>query len=95
MTVFFSFSSPRIPAWYRCLKVLLSLNHLILDPDLDQLLSCVWVNSDCTEIRVQRARQVLISSSFYVAYVKATTLTKHDFFEVFFIYVFLFVFNRI
>lgn len=48
-----------IPAWYRCLKVLLSLNHLILEPDLDQLLSTAWVNSECMEARVQRARQVL------------------------------------
>lgn len=49
-----------IPSWYRCLKVLLSLNHLILEPDLDQLLSSAWINAECMEARVQRARQVFI-----------------------------------
>lgn len=48
-----------IPAWYRCLKVLLGLNHLILEPELDQLLSVAWVDSDCMDSRVQRARQVV------------------------------------
>ena len=47
-----------VPAWYRCLKVLLGLNHLILEPELDQLLSLAWVDSDCMDSRVQRARQV-------------------------------------
>ncbi|XP_034534557.1 unhealthy ribosome biogenesis protein 2 homolog isoform X2 [Notolabrus celidotus] len=58
----FNQAQPRIPAWYRCLKVLLSLNHLILEPDLDQLLSSAWVNSECMEARVQRARQLLVCS---------------------------------
>lgn len=58
----FNQAQPSIPAWYRCLKVLLSLNHLILDPDLNQLLSSVWVNADCTEIRVQRARQHMLAT---------------------------------
>nr|XP_020445512.1 unhealthy ribosome biogenesis protein 2 homolog [Monopterus albus]XP_020445513.1 unhealthy ribosome biogenesis protein 2 homolog [Monopterus albus]XP_020445514.1 unhealthy ribosome biogenesis protein 2 homolog [Monopterus albus] len=58
----FNQAQPSIPAWYRCLKVLLSLNHLILEPDLDQLLSLAWVNSDCMEARVQRARQRLLCS---------------------------------
>ncbi|KAM8894743.1 unhealthy ribosome biogenesis protein 2 homolog isoform 1-T2 [Spinachia spinachia] len=58
----FNQAQPRIPAWYRCLKMLLSLNHLILEPDLDQLLSSVWVNSECMEARVQRARQLVVCS---------------------------------
>ncbi|XP_071345246.1 unhealthy ribosome biogenesis protein 2 homolog isoform X2 [Trachinotus anak] len=58
----FNQSQPSIPAWYRCLKVLLSLNHLILEPDLDQLLSSAWVNSECMEARVQRARQLMVCS---------------------------------
>ncbi|KTF78778.1 hypothetical protein cypCar_00034198, partial [Cyprinus carpio] len=33
-----------IPAWYRCLRALLTLNHHILEPDLDELLSAVWVD---------------------------------------------------
>ncbi|XP_074521935.1 unhealthy ribosome biogenesis protein 2 homolog [Halichoeres trimaculatus] len=55
-------AQPSIPAWYRCLKLLLSLNHLILEPDLDQLLSSAWVNSECMDTRVQRARQLLVCS---------------------------------
>ncbi|XP_070826571.1 unhealthy ribosome biogenesis protein 2 homolog [Chaetodon trifascialis] len=58
----FNQAQPSIPAWYRCLKVLLNLNHLILEPDLDQLLSSVWVNSECMEARVQRARQLMVCS---------------------------------
>ncbi|KAM7014674.1 unhealthy ribosome biogenesis protein 2 homolog [Tautogolabrus adspersus] len=58
----FNEAQPSIPAWYRCLKVLLSLNHLILEPDLDQMLSSAWVNSECRDTRVQRARQLLVCS---------------------------------
>ncbi|XP_038558173.1 unhealthy ribosome biogenesis protein 2 homolog [Micropterus salmoides] len=58
----FNQAQPGIPAWYRCLKVLLSLNHLILEPDLDQLLSSAWVNAECMEARVQRARQSMVRS---------------------------------
>ncbi|XP_054473474.1 unhealthy ribosome biogenesis protein 2 homolog [Anoplopoma fimbria] len=58
----FNQAQPSIPAWYRCLKMLLNLNHLILEPDLDQLLSSAWVNSECMEARVQRARQLLVCS---------------------------------
>uniref|UniRef100_G3PUR3 URB2 ribosome biogenesis homolog n=1 Tax=Gasterosteus aculeatus TaxID=69293 RepID=G3PUR3_GASAC len=58
----FNQAQPRIPAWYRCLKMLLSLNHLILEPDVDQLLSSAWVNSGCMEARVQRARQLVVCS---------------------------------
>ncbi|XP_028999948.1 unhealthy ribosome biogenesis protein 2 homolog [Betta splendens] len=58
----FNQAQPSIPVWYRCLKVLLSLNHLILEPDLDQLLSSAWVNSECMEARVQRARQLMVCS---------------------------------
>ncbi|XP_068446508.1 unhealthy ribosome biogenesis protein 2 homolog isoform X2 [Clinocottus analis] len=55
-------AQPSIPAWYRCLKMLLSLNHLILEPELDQLLSSAWVNSKCMDARVQRARQLMVCS---------------------------------
>ncbi|XP_029283982.1 LOW QUALITY PROTEIN: unhealthy ribosome biogenesis protein 2 homolog [Cottoperca gobio] len=58
----FNQAQPSIPAWYRCLKMLLSLNHLILEPDLDQLLSSAWVNAECMEARVQRARQLVVCS---------------------------------
>ncbi|KAM3877151.1 unhealthy ribosome biogenesis protein 2 homolog [Diretmus argenteus] len=56
----FNQAQPSIPAWYRCLKVLLGLNHLILEPDLDQLLSSAWVDAECMETRVQRARQLMV-----------------------------------
>ena len=55
-----------IPAWYRCLKVLLGLNHLIVEPELDQLLSLAWVDSDCMDSRVQRARQVEIEHTVHM-----------------------------
>ncbi|KAM9816844.1 unhealthy ribosome biogenesis protein 2 homolog [Neosynchiropus ocellatus] len=55
-------AQPSIPAWYRCLKVLLNLNHLILEPDLDQLLSLAWVDAECTEARAHRAQQLLLCS---------------------------------
>ncbi|XP_008284971.1 unhealthy ribosome biogenesis protein 2 homolog [Stegastes partitus] len=58
----FNEAQPSIPAWYRCFKVLLNLNHLILEPDLDQLLSSAWVNAECMETRVQRARQLMVCS---------------------------------
>lgn len=51
------------PAWYRCLKTLLALNHMIVEPDLDELVSSVWVDSDCTEPRVCKARDALISAT--------------------------------
>ncbi|XP_029133850.2 unhealthy ribosome biogenesis protein 2 homolog [Labrus bergylta] len=58
----FNQAQPSTAAWYRCLKVLLSLNHLILEPDLKQMLSSAWVNSECRDARVQRARQLLVCS---------------------------------
>ncbi|KAK9542608.1 hypothetical protein VZT92_000452 [Zoarces viviparus] len=58
----FNQAQPSIPAWYRCLKTLLSLNHLILEPDLDQLISSAWVHSECMDARVQRARQLMVCS---------------------------------
>ncbi|XP_029903077.1 unhealthy ribosome biogenesis protein 2 homolog isoform X2 [Myripristis murdjan] len=58
----FNQAQPSIPAWYRCLKVLLGLNHLILEPDLDQVLSLAWVDTECMETRVQRARQLMVCS---------------------------------
>ncbi|KAA8595497.1 hypothetical protein FQN60_010788 [Etheostoma spectabile] len=68
-------AQPSIPAWYRCLKVLLSLNHLIIEPDLDQLSSSAWVNSECMEARVQRARQ-LLACSLLQTYTKLRQLPR-------------------
>ncbi|XP_077420781.1 unhealthy ribosome biogenesis protein 2 homolog [Vanacampus margaritifer] len=60
--ILFDQAQPSIPAWYRCLKVLLGLNHMILEPDMENLLSSAWVNADCMETRVQRARQMVLCS---------------------------------
>lgn len=51
-----------ISAWYRCLKSLLTLNHHVLEPDLDELLSAVWVDADDAEVRVKKAREALVSA---------------------------------
>ncbi|XP_076830112.1 unhealthy ribosome biogenesis protein 2 homolog [Brachyhypopomus gauderio] len=49
-----------IPAWYRCLRTLLALNHHILVPDLDDLVSSVWVDAVNMELRVKKARETLV-----------------------------------
>ncbi|KAJ8250463.1 hypothetical protein COCON_G00223850 [Conger conger] len=51
-----------LPAWYRCLKALLSLNHLVLEPDLDDLVSSAWVDHECVEVRARKAREALITA---------------------------------
>lgn len=53
-----------VPAWFRCLKVLLSLNHLILEPDLDDLLASAWIDAEVTELRTQKAQEALIHTLF-------------------------------
>lgn len=63
------------PAWYRCLKTLLALNHMIVEPDLDELVSSVWVDSDCTELRVCKARDALISATLNI-YAKLRQLPR-------------------
>ncbi|VTJ76754.1 Hypothetical predicted protein [Marmota monax] len=53
-----------VPAWFRCLKILISLNHLILEPDLDDLLSSAWIDAEVTEFRTKKAQEVLIHTLF-------------------------------
>ncbi|XP_045439545.1 unhealthy ribosome biogenesis protein 2 homolog isoform X2 [Pipistrellus kuhlii] len=53
-----------VPAWFRCLRALLSLNHLILEPDLDGLLAAAWVGADATEPRTRRAQEALLRTLF-------------------------------
>nr|XP_040132935.1 unhealthy ribosome biogenesis protein 2 homolog isoform X3 [Ictidomys tridecemlineatus] len=53
-----------VPAWFRCLKILISLNHLILEPDLDDLLSSAWIDVEVTEFRTKKAQEVLIHTLF-------------------------------
>uniref|UniRef100_A0A8C5MX29 URB2 ribosome biosis homolog n=1 Tax=Leptobrachium leishanense TaxID=445787 RepID=A0A8C5MX29_9ANUR len=51
-----------IPAWFRCLKTLILLNHLIIEPDLDDLLSCAWIDADILDSRVRKAQEILIGN---------------------------------
>ncbi|KAM8812501.1 unhealthy ribosome biogenesis protein 2 homolog [Rhynchonycteris naso] len=62
-------SQASVPAWFRCLKVLMSLNHLILEPDLDDLLASAWIDADRTEFRTKKAQEALIHTLFQT-YVK-------------------------
>lgn len=57
-------SQASVPAWFRCLKILISLNHLILEPDLDDLLSSAWIDAEVTEFRARKAQEVLINTVF-------------------------------
>ncbi|XP_036043735.1 unhealthy ribosome biogenesis protein 2 homolog isoform X1 [Onychomys torridus] len=57
-------SQAPVPAWFRCLKILMSLNHLILEPDLDDLLSSAWIDAEVTEFRAKKAQEVLINTIF-------------------------------
>ncbi|XP_006638517.2 unhealthy ribosome biogenesis protein 2 homolog [Lepisosteus oculatus] len=66
---------PTIPAWYRCLKALLLLNHLIVEPDLDELVSSAWIDADCNEPRVQKAREALLGDLLQV-YAKLRQLPR-------------------
>ncbi|KAM9316706.1 unhealthy ribosome biogenesis protein 2 homolog [Gastrophryne carolinensis] len=50
------------PSWFRCLKSLILLNHLIVEPDLDDLLSCAWIDADISDARIRKAQEALISS---------------------------------
>ncbi|XP_069854272.1 unhealthy ribosome biogenesis protein 2 homolog isoform X2 [Dipodomys merriami] len=53
-----------VPAWFRCLKILICLNHLILEPDLDDLLSSAWIDAEVTEFRTKKAQEMLIHTLF-------------------------------
>ncbi|KAF6073779.1 URB2 ribosome biogenesis-like protein [Phyllostomus discolor] len=58
-----------VPAWFRCLRALVSLNHLILEPDLDDLLAAAWIDADVAEFRTRKAQEALIHTLFQT-YVK-------------------------
>ncbi|XP_023779407.1 unhealthy ribosome biogenesis protein 2 homolog isoform X2 [Cyanistes caeruleus] len=55
-------SQPSIPAWFRCLKLLLSLNHLIVEPDLDDLVSSAWIDARTSEPCIKKPQETLIST---------------------------------
>lgn len=51
----------------------MSLNHLIVEPDLDQLLSTSWVNSECVAAHVQKAREVSTHFSYIIKTLNSST----------------------
>ncbi|XP_061846939.1 unhealthy ribosome biogenesis protein 2 homolog isoform X2 [Colius striatus] len=57
-------SQASIPAWFRCLKLLMSLNHLIVDADLDDLVASAWVDARASELRTRKPQEALISTLF-------------------------------
>ncbi|XP_068866352.1 unhealthy ribosome biogenesis protein 2 homolog [Aphelocoma coerulescens] len=57
-------SQASIPAWFRCLKLLMSLNHLIVEPDLDDLVSSSWIDAEASEPRTKKPQETLISTIF-------------------------------
>ncbi|KAM6139697.1 unhealthy ribosome biogenesis protein 2 homolog isoform 1-T3 [Phoenicopterus ruber ruber] len=57
-------SQASIPAWFRCLKLLMSLNHLIVEPDLDDLVASAWIDAKVSELRTKKPQEALISTMF-------------------------------
>ncbi|XP_072437495.1 unhealthy ribosome biogenesis protein 2 homolog [Chiloscyllium punctatum] len=59
-------SHPRqeAPAWFRCLRTLILLNHSIVEPSLDDLVSSAWVDADISDPRVHRAQESLLCTLF-------------------------------
>uniref|UniRef100_A0A8D2LSG3 URB2 ribosome biogenesis homolog n=1 Tax=Varanus komodoensis TaxID=61221 RepID=A0A8D2LSG3_VARKO len=58
-------SQVAIPAWFRCLKSLISLNHLIVEPDLDDLVASVWIDAAVSEPRTKKAQEALVGTVFH------------------------------
>ncbi|NXK03793.1 URB2 protein, partial [Herpetotheres cachinnans] len=57
-------SQAAIPAWFRCLKLLVSLNHLIVEPDLDDLVASAWIDAEVSEPRTKKPQEALINTMF-------------------------------
>ncbi|XP_067845489.1 unhealthy ribosome biogenesis protein 2 homolog [Heptranchias perlo] len=57
-----TYPRPATPAWFRCLKTLVLLNHLIVEPNLDDLVSLAWIDADVNDSRVKRAQDTLLST---------------------------------
>ncbi|NWI13410.1 URB2 protein, partial [Crypturellus soui] len=53
-----------IPAWFRCLKLLVSLNHLIVEPNLRDLVASAWIDAKVCEPRAKRSQEALIGAVF-------------------------------
>ncbi|XP_067900524.1 unhealthy ribosome biogenesis protein 2 homolog [Heterodontus francisci] len=59
-----TYPCPAAPAWFRCLKILILLNHLIVEPNLDDLVSLAWIDVDANDSRVKRAQESLLNTLF-------------------------------
>ncbi|XP_009580598.1 PREDICTED: unhealthy ribosome biogenesis protein 2 homolog, partial [Fulmarus glacialis] len=59
-----SHSQASIPAWFRCLKLLMSLNHLIVEPDLGDLVASAWIDAKVSEPRTKKPQEALINTMF-------------------------------
>lgn len=57
-------SQASIPAWFRCLKLLISLNHAIVEPDLDDLVASAWIDAQVSDQRTKKPQEALISTVF-------------------------------
>ncbi|XP_068257065.1 unhealthy ribosome biogenesis protein 2 homolog isoform X2 [Nyctibius grandis] len=57
-------SQASIPAWFRCLKLLISLNHLVVEPDLDDLVASAWIDAEVSEPRTKKPQEALINTMF-------------------------------
>nr|XP_006122063.1 unhealthy ribosome biogenesis protein 2 homolog [Pelodiscus sinensis] len=57
-------SQATVPAWFRCLKALISLNHLIVEPDLDDLVASAWIDAEVSEPRIKKPQETLINTMF-------------------------------
>ncbi|XP_032820202.2 unhealthy ribosome biogenesis protein 2 homolog isoform X1 [Petromyzon marinus] len=67
--------SPALPAWHRCLRSLLGLNHLILEPHLQALVSVAWLGPEPPEPRGRKARDALLCT-LLATYAKLRQLAK-------------------
>lgn len=54
-----------IPAWFRCFRALISLNHLIVEPDLDDLVASAWIDAEVSEPRTKKAQEALVNALFH------------------------------
>ncbi|XP_039604217.1 unhealthy ribosome biogenesis protein 2 homolog isoform X1 [Polypterus senegalus] len=66
---------PDCPAWYRCLKTFVLLNHLIVEPSLNELLYSGWISVDCIDDQVKNAQNDLLCTLFQT-YAKLRQLTN-------------------
>ncbi|XP_059842290.1 unhealthy ribosome biogenesis protein 2 homolog [Hypanus sabinus] len=57
-----TYPRPGTAAWFRCLRTLILLNHLIVEPCLNELVSLAWIDADVSDPRVRKAQDLLLST---------------------------------